>query len=264
MAELAEILLLAFVTVAYTAGWILLLLGWRDGIPARSTQGSAVLVAGFLAHTLLLSLRYRLAGHLPLLSAFEFVCTFSWLVTGVFLVFALRPRNRPLGVFLVPVTIMLLLYAAMLPKAIEPEIMIFRGLILKVHVATVLIGYAFWSVTFAASVCYLYLERKEGSRAYLWDEMAYKSAFIAFCFHTAAVITGALWANQVWGVLWSWDLKETWSFITWLLFLAYLHARYDREWDGTRAAYLAIAGFGALVFTYVGVDFLLPQLHSVG
>jgi ABC-type transport system involved in cytochrome c biogenesis permease subunit len=66
----------------------------------------------------------------------------------------------------------------------------------------------------------------------------------------------------VFGQLWFWDPKETWSFITWLIFLAYLHARYTLDWKGRRAAILAIIGFLAVIFTYVGVDFLLPQIHG--
>ena len=76
------------------------------------------------------------------------------------------------------------------------------------------------------------------------------------------IITGALWGDRVFGKLWFWDPKETWSFITWLIFLAYLHARYTLDWKGRRAAILAIIGFMAVLFTYVGVDFLLPQIHG--
>ena len=87
-------------------------------------------------------------------------------------------------------------------------------------------------------------------------------AFFAFSFLTLGVLTGALWSNRVFGQLWFWDPKETWFFITWLIFLAYLHARYTLEWRGRCAAILAIVGFVALLFTYVGVDFLLPQIDG--
>ena len=96
----------------------------------------------------------------------------------------------------------------------------------------------------------------------LFDQMAYRAAFFAFCFLTLGIITGALWGDRVFGQLWFWDPKETWSFITWLIFMAYLHARYTLDWRGRRAAILAIVGFLAVIFTYVGVDFLLPQIHG--
>lgn len=82
------------------------------------------------------------------------------------------------------------------------------------------------------------------------------------CVKSLGVITGAMWGDRVFGQLWFWDPKETWSSITWLIFLAYLHARYTLDWRGRRAAILAIVGFAALVFTYVGVDYLLPQIHG--
>ena len=168
-----------------------------------------------------------------------------------------------LGVFLVPVGLGLMLYAAFMPMALEPELPIFNNILLKFHVLTTLLGYAAWSTTFAASISYLYLERKEKASPGLFDQMAYRAAFFAFSFLTLGLISGAMWGDRVFGQLWFWDPKETWSLITWLIFLAYLHARYTLDWKGRRAAILAIVGFIALVFTYVGVDFLLPQIHGM-
>jgi ABC-type transport system involved in cytochrome c biogenesis permease subunit len=155
-----------------------------------------------------------------------------------------------------------MLYAATRPMAVEPELAIFNSLLLKFHILTTLLGYAAWTVTFAASVSYLFLENKQKGSPGLFDRMAYRAAFFAFSFLTLGILTGSLWGDRVFGQLWFWDPKETWSFITWLIFLAYLHARYTLEWRGRRAAILAIVGFAALVFTYVGVDFLLPQIHG--
>jgi ABC-type transport system involved in cytochrome c biogenesis permease subunit len=180
----------------------------------------------------------------------------------VFLLFATREKNRTLGVFLLPVAILLMVYAALLNRIIEPEIQIFDSLLLKFHVLTTLFGYAAWSITFASSVCFLCLQRKPGANPNMFDRLAYRAAFFAFCFLSLGILTGALWADRVFGQLWFWDPKETWSFITWLIFLAYLHARYTLDWRGRRAAILAIVGFAAVVFTYVGVDFLLPQIHG--
>ena len=151
-------------------------------------------------------------------------------------------------------------YAAFLPRNIQPEFVVFNSLLLKFHVLTTLLGYAAWSTTFAASISFLYLEKT--SSPSLVDRMAYRALFFAFSFLTLGIITGALWGNRVFGQLWFWDPKETWSFITWLIFLAYLHARYTLDWKGRRAAILAIVGFMAVIFTYVGVDFILPQIHG--
>jgi cytochrome c-type biogenesis protein CcsB len=218
---------------------------------------------GFFFHTAMIALRWYRAQHVPFLSAFEFVTFFAFLVAMVFLLFAMREKNRALGLFLMPVVLLLMVYAALLNRVIEPEIPIFDSVLLKVHVLTTLFGYAAWSITFAASVCFLYLERKPGSNPGMFDLLAYRAAFFAFCFLTLGILTGALWGDRVFGRLWFWDPKETWSFITWLIFLAYLHARYTLDWRGRRAAILAIVGFAAVLFTYVGVDFLIPQIHGV-
>jgi ABC-type transport system involved in cytochrome c biogenesis permease subunit len=75
-------------------------------------------------------------------------------------------------------------------------------------------------------------------------------------------MAGAVWAEASWGRYWGWDPKETWSFVTWVLYAGYLHARATAGWRGTRAAWVAVAGFVALMFTYYGVNIWIPGLHS--
>ena len=261
--EQLELWLFYLATGVYLVAWVVHLVGWRQNSAIKTTWAIRVLVAGFIFHLALLGLRWYRAGHAPLLSAFEFVTSFAFLVVLVFLLFARRESNRMLGVFLLPVSLLLMSYAAFMSKVIEPEIPIFDSLLLQFHVLTTIAGYAAWTITFAASISYLYLERKPRANPQLFDRMAYRAAFIAFCLLTLGIITGALWGDRVFGQLWFWDPKETWSFITWLIFMAYLHARYTLDWRGKRAAIMAIIGFAAVVFTYVGVDFLLPQIHGV-
>jgi ABC-type transport system involved in cytochrome c biogenesis permease subunit len=257
-----ELLLFSLTTVLYVVAWVWHLRGWQLESARQTRNAIRVLWVGWFLHLLLMGLRWIQAGHIPLLTAFEFVSFFAMLVIGVFLLFSIREKNRMLGVFLLPVGLLLMFYSGLMSRDIQPELVIFNSLLLKFHVLTTLLGYAAWSITFAASVSYLYLERKNTASPRLFDQMAYRAAFFAFCFLTLGIITGALWGDRVFGKLWFWDPKETWSFITWLIFLAYLHARYTLDWKGRRAAILAIIGFLAVIFTYVGVDFLLPQIHG--
>ena len=81
---------------------------------------------------------------------------------------------------------------------------------------------------------------------------------------TIGIITGAFWANVAWGTYWSWDPKETWSLIVWLIYAAYLHARITKGWRGKKAALLSIIGFTATLFCYLGVNLVLSGLHSYG
>jgi cytochrome c-type biogenesis protein CcsB len=94
------------------------------------------------------------------------------------------------------------------------------------------------------------------------DRIAYRTIAFAFPVWTFAVIAGAIWAEQAWGRYWGWDPKETWSFITWVVFAGYLHARATSGWKGRRAAVIALVGFVSLLITYYAVNLWIVGLHS--
>jgi cytochrome c-type biogenesis protein CcsB len=97
------------------------------------------------------------------------------------------------------------------------------------------------------------------------DEITYKSIATGFpIFTIGGLIFGAVWADQAWGTYWSWDPKETWSLITWFFYAFYLHSRMIRGWRGKKVAIVAVIGFMAVIFTYLGVNLLLSGLHSYG
>jgi cytochrome c-type biogenesis protein CcsB len=94
------------------------------------------------------------------------------------------------------------------------------------------------------------------------DRIAYRVYAFAFPIWTFAVIAGAIWAQEAWGRYWGWDPKETWSFITWVIFAGYLHARATSGWKGRRAAVIAMVGFVSLLITYYAVNLWIVGLHS--
>lgn len=97
------------------------------------------------------------------------------------------------------------------------------------------------------------------------DEITYKSISVGFpTFTLGGLIFGAIWADQAWGKYWSWDPKETWSLITWFIYAFYLHSRMISGWRGRKVAIVAVIGFMAVIFTYLGVNLLLSGLHSYG
>jgi cytochrome c-type biogenesis protein CcsB len=101
--------------------------------------------------------------------------------------------------------------------------------------------------------------------AEMLDEITYKSIAVGFpIFTLGGLIFGAIWADQAWGVYWSWDPKETWSLITWFVYAFFLHARLMRGWKGHKAAIVSVVGFVAVIFTYLGVNLLLSGLHAYG
>ena len=96
------------------------------------------------------------------------------------------------------------------------------------------------------------------------DTLSYRSILVGFVLLTLGLISGAVWANEAWGTWWSWDPKETWAFISWLFYAAYLHMRISRGWQGRRPALLASIGFLVVLVCYLGVNFLGIGLHSYG
>jgi cytochrome c-type biogenesis protein CcsB len=94
------------------------------------------------------------------------------------------------------------------------------------------------------------------------DSLMYKMAGVAFAGLALLLMTGAIWANESWGRYWGWDSKETGAFVAWLTYGAFLHARIARGWHGRRSAYFAVVAFLLVIFTYLGVSYLLPGLHS--
>jgi cytochrome c-type biogenesis protein CcsB len=94
------------------------------------------------------------------------------------------------------------------------------------------------------------------------DRLSYRTVIFAFPIWTFAVIAGAIWADQAWGRYWGWDPKETWAFITWVVYAGYLHARATGGWRGRKAAYIQLVGFASLLFNLVGVNLWITGLHS--
>ncbi len=108
------------------------------------------------------------------------------------------------------------------------------------------------------------IPRQQLSLAEILDNTSYRFIGLGFPLLTIGIIAGAVWANEAWGTYWSWDPKETWALITWLVFAAYLHARISKGWQGKRPALLASLGFGVVWVCYLGVNFLGKGLHSYG
>lgn len=96
------------------------------------------------------------------------------------------------------------------------------------------------------------------------DQLSFRAIGIGFPLLTIGILSGSVWANEAWGSYWSWDPKETWSFITWMIFAIYLHLRLTRNWNGFKSAILATIGFFVIWICFLGVNFLAKGLHSYG
>jgi len=226
--------------------------------------------AGFILHTAALIVRGIGAGRLPLTNQYEFATSFAWGLCLVSLIFVYRYKFHVLGAFAAPVIFLIIGYAAMQSKDVHELMPALRSNWLGFHVSSAIIGYGGFGVSFVLGIIFLmreymkdqsFLDRHVPSREKL-DLIAYRSVSLGLLFLTFCILTGAIWAERAWGSYWSWDPKETWSLITWIIYAAYLHLRINRGWKGKAAAVFAVIGFIAVLFTYIGVNSFLPGVHS--
>lgn len=235
----------------------------RRGVELTAT---ALMAGGIALQTAYMAMRWMEAERAPFSNMFESLFLFAWAIAVVCL--ALRARARvpafsAAGALLAALT---LAYASTFEAKIEPLMPALQSNWLSVHVFTCFLGYGGFAVSFLAAVGYLIATRAgsgstDASQEVFEVSMA-KTISFGFLFLTVGIITGAVWANSAWGTYWSWDPKETWSLITWLIYAAYLHCRYMRGWRGRREAWIALVGFLSVLVTYIGVNFLWKGLHS--
>ncbi len=227
-----------------------------------------VLLAGFAVHTACIAARGINAGRLPLTNQYEFASAFAWGIALCFLVFVKKYRFDVLGMFVSPVIFLIIGYAAMQSREIHALMPALQSGWLGIHVSMAIIGYGGFGVAFGVALVYLLKRRFRGTLAEripaekTLDLIIYRAVALGFLFLTMCMITGAIWAKRAWGSYWSWDPKETWSLITWIIYAVFLHLRLRRGMTGKKAAVFAAAGFLCVIFTYVGVNTLLSGLHS--
>ncbi|MGB9667641.1 MAG: c-type cytochrome biogenesis protein CcsB [Thermosulfidibacteraceae bacterium] len=208
----------------------------------------------------------------PFTNLYESMVFFSWSISWLYVLFEIRYKTRVLGPFVTPVNFLIIAYTALegpgIVKEIQPLVPALKSNWLLAHVITCFLSYGAFAISFGASLAYILKgDKTDGIWKYfpdknLLDEINYKAILIGFPLLTLGIITGAAWAHYAWGSYWSWDPKETWSLITWLIYAAYLHARFVSGWKGKKAAILSIVGFMAVLFTYLGVNLLISGLHS--
>ena len=201
-------------------------------------------------------------------NTFESLIFFAGTICLVLFIYRLRSGGKtfPFVVFGGTITAIILLAIAsspLAPKEVLPPIPALQSSWLVLHVTFSFIGEAFFAVAFAAAIYYL-ISSDEEKRSRL-DRLMYTTVAIGYPIFTAgALIFGAIWAQVAWGNYWSWDPKETWALITWLVYTAYLHTRLIKRLRGKTSAILVIIGFLVTIFTFFGVNYLLSGLHSYG
>ncbi|HAO21906.1 MAG: c-type cytochrome biogenesis protein CcsB [Desulfobacteraceae bacterium IS3] len=269
---------LSVVTFVYGLSAVLYIVSWIFGSEQSGKFAGFAAVFAVAGNAAGIGLRwiesYKLGfGHAPLSNLYESLVFFSLTLGIIYLVIEYKYENRVIGAFAMPMTCLSMAYASLgVSSKIQPLIPALKSNWLIAHVLTCFLGYAAFAIAFGVSIMYLFRQNEPAGTdhpsarlpgAGMLDELTHQMVMFGFLFLSAGIITGAIWANSAWGTYWSWDPKETWSLITWFVYAALLHARLIRGWQGRRIAYISIAGFMAVLFTYFGVNFL-PGLHSYG
>jgi len=261
-----------------------------------------LVAAANLCLTAQLVLRWWDSGHFPISNLYESLCFLAWGGTLTQLLVERTWPNPLVPAAATPLALGCVAFASFaLPERLQeasPLVPALRSSWLVMHVSVIMLSYAALLVGSLLSVAVLFTERNEqlelrsssiGSGGYRQaqlvasdgpgvmnlssssfriseqlDSLSYRTITVGFLLLSVGLVSGAVWANEAWGSWWSWDPKETWALITWLVYAAYLHTRLIRGWQGRRPALLASAGLVVLAVCYIGVNLLGIGLHSYG
>jgi ABC-type transport system involved in cytochrome c biogenesis permease subunit len=262
--------ILGVITFVYLALFLLHLVYFATKKETILRTAWVLLLITFGFHTLGMVTRwiesYRIGmGHAPLTNFYESLIFYAWCIVLVIIVMKKRLRLPIFTALATAVAVGFMAYASLVPtvdKQIQPLIPALQSNWLHVHVFTCFIAYASFAISFLAGILYL-IGLKSIPQEKL-EEINYQAIVVGFPTLTAGILTGAVWAHYAWGSYWSWDPKETWSLVTWIIYALFLHARFTKGWKGRRIAFLSIVGFMSVLFTYLGVNFILSGLHSYG
>jgi cytochrome c-type biogenesis protein CcsB len=243
------------------------------GLPALAGRAAVVLTfVGWALHNGSVVTRGLAAHRVPWGNMYEFSSMVCLIAVTAYLYLLTRQRVRYLGGFvMLPVVLYLGLAGTVLYAPAAPLVPALNSYWIKIHVVGAMSASGIFMVGFVITALYLWREWRERrfpdrpSRlpsAAALDRAAYRVNAFAFPVWTFAVMAGAVWAEAAWGRYWGWDPKETWSFVTWVIYAGYLHARATAGWKGRRAAYVALVGFASLMVTYYAVNIWISGLHS--
>ena len=255
-----------------------------------------ILVNFFIAVQLIF--RWSISGHFPISNLYESLYFLVWGISLGQLLIEREYQSPIIPSIAIPIQLLTIAFACfVLPEDLKLSsnlVPALRSSWLIMHVSVVMLSYAALIIGSLLSASVLFINKNqplqirssssgiggfkitnsyslknimqpiEFSHSEELDTLSYRSILVGFVLLTLGLISGAVWANEAWGSWWSWDPKETWAFISWLFYAAYLHMRISKGWQGRRPALLATTGFFVVLICYIGVNFLGIGLHSYG
>lgn len=283
-----------FVKFEFGASKLLDPIVFQEEIRSKQNLSENLFAVSFFFITFELLYRWFLSGHPPLSNLYESLLFLLWGLLGFFLFIYSDEKNTSLeknsnflstrnflGCILSSTALFIQTFADWrLPdemREIKPLIPALQSNWLLMHVSIMILSYAALLIGCIVAITYIVIDRgslsspeensvKNENQIFLdsLDSLSYRILAFGFPLLTLGILSGAVWANEAWGSYWSWDPKETWAFITWLIFAFYLHTRLQYGWDGKKSAYVATFGFFIVWVCYLGVNLLGKGLHSYG
>ncbi len=275
-----EILLVQVTMALYVLAVLAYVLRFATRVPYTDLVAPGAGWLAVAALTTMLVLRGVTSGRVPLISMYEYLIAFSWMVALAYLIFewragASREEVQAAGAPALVLALALLGYAAFkIPlesKHAESLMPVLRSNWLIFHVSCAVIAYG--AAGLASALALLYFVRTKAGEHSAWlrerlpsgptlDRAVYHAVRFAFPFLTLVNVTGAIWAYNAWGRYWGWDPKETWSLITWMIYTFYLHARLRAQWRPAQSNAVVVVGIIAILFTFLGVSQLAVFSNS--
>ncbi|KZR64041.1 c-type cytochrome biogenesis protein CcsB [Prochlorococcus sp. MIT 1306] len=277
---------------------------WMVSGGSNSAVVTLLVALANLVLTAQLVLRWWQSGHFPISNLYESLCFLAWACTLAQLLVERSLSSPIVSAAATPMALLCVAFASFaLPETLQeasPLVPALRSSWLVMHVSVIMCSYAALLVGSFLSMAVLFTDRQQTlelrsssigtggfrqaklatsamdqndglrlnsinlSRTEQLDSLSYRTITVGFLLLTLGLISGAVWANEAWGSWWSWDPKETWALICWMVYAAYLHTRFSRGWSGRRPALVAVAGIVVIVVCYIGVNLLGIGLHSYG
>jgi len=260
----------AFAAYAISALLYVIFLRRKSGLTGQ--RATLFLIVGLFAHVAAITIRTIAAGRPPFMNVYEFIMSFTFALTIIYLVIEFNMGAKSLGAFIVPLIAIFALAGNFMSSEVNPTMPALRSMLRVPHISSALLAYAAFGVASMLAITYLIQARAERTNSVFWlnrlpsaktlDRIIYRTVAFGFFMLTIGIITGSIWAQVAWGKYWTWDPKEVWSAITWLIYAAFLHTRVTMGWRGRKSAILALVGFIATLMTLFGVTYLMRSMHS--
>ena len=226
-----------------------------------------VFLASLAAQTAYLVVRGVTARRLPLSNQFEFATAFAWGIALMLLIVRLRLKADWLSVAVMPMVFLVLSYAALQPREVTELMPALRSAWFGFHIGAAVFSYSAFIIAGCVGLRYLIVSRKGSAdelKLHQMDYLSYRMIALGFLLLTVTILSGALWAEQAWSAFWTWDPKEVWALITWIIYAVYLHLRLRGKRRGTAMAWFVVIAVPVVFFTFAGVNTFMRGMHTYG